>query len=491
MNALNKNTQAFSSMFKNAALSNRLSSTRIAIITPPDAMTKAGELLAVVVADVLARLWPNLDFIGSGAELQLAASRSAAASGNSSVEGLKVQWAPPYNCTVTIGCNAPTEEGVILRVGANGWNVEFGPEAICGDSSNPAGPAFAAAMVAARVFQAIFQSELDEDGSVVTNTCSLDLSSLFGTPESAGSVLELGETFVFGVGAVTHGLMWLLERWPTPISGDLHLVDQDTYGFSNGQRYAFMRPEDSGKAKVDAIKDRLAAAHPELQVTSHATDLNTFCAVRGFAQPLQRVVSGLDSAEARRHVALKLPERTVNMWTEGVRIGAGRYIPGGARACLACDYLERLDTPLDEVAQLCLQTGLRPDLIRTLLDSGRGLSDQEAVTISAKWSAPPEDFVGQPLRSVMPMLCATGKLQLHNLPEAVDVPFAFASLFAGIAGFMMFFKDITADEHSSEGWTQHIFRKPTGYMGRKLYSREECVCCKEMQHLIQEHNHTF
>ncbi len=71
----------------------------------------------------------------------------------------------------------------------------------------------------------------------------------------------------------------------------------------------------------------------------------------------------------------------------------------------------------------------------------------------------------------MPALCATGKLQLPNNPEAVDVPFAFASLFAGIAGFMMLLKDLAAEEAPSEAWTQHNFKSPTPLLLRQRLNR--------------------
>jgi len=216
-------------------------------------------------------------------------------------------------------------------------------------------------------------------------------------------------------------------------------------------------------------------------VQERPVDLNSYCAERGYDSPLQRAIAGLDSAEARRHVALKLPWHTVNMWTEGVRIGAGRYLPGDGHACLACGYLENADTPVDEVGEIYLQTGIRPDLIRSLLDSGQGLTLQEATMIAGHRGVAPDQFVGQPLRSVLPALCATGRLQMPNDSEAVDVPFAFASLFAGIAGFVMLLKDCSNNLNGSYGWTQHIFKKPSSHMYSSLYTKSNCVCCSAME----------
>ena len=481
--ATEKNIQAMRALLGDTTLSQRLNATRIAVVTPPDELSESGKLVAIALADVLARLWPNIDFSGAGAELQLAGAVNATTSGGGIGDGMRIQWMPPYDCIVAIGCDFQEIACPVLQVGADGWTVSFGPGARCGSSSNPIGPAFAAAIAGAQVFHRVFESELSGLGAVHIEMFSIDIRTLFDASYLDVVPLDLAETHVFGVGAVTHGLAWLLEHWPQPVRGQLHLVDQDKYGKSNGQRYAFMRPQDVGVDKVDAVGVRIRSAHPGLVVSPHVLDLNTYCSTRGYENPLRRIITGLDSAEARRHAALKLPEHVINMWTEGVRIGAGRYLPENENACLACDYLEDTSIPLDEVAQLFQQTGIRPDHIRSLLDSGRGLNEQEAVSIAARWSVQPSEFVGQPLRSVMPALCATGRLKLPNNAEAVDVPFAFSSLLAGISGFMMLLKDYFNRTNMSCGWTQHIFKKPTSHMHSLRYARAECVCCTEVKNI--------
>lgn len=481
--AADKNAQALKALFGDAELAGRLALTRIAVVSPAEDMPKSGTLLAEVLADVLGRLWPNIDFVGCSAEQQLAVAANAAKSGCAPADGLSVGWAPPYDCVISIGTTVLPETGYAIQVGANDWEVQLGHEAACGISDNPVGPAFAAAMAAAQVFHHVFAAELAGMDAPLLDECKVDLRQLFDAAELEIGPLDVGETHVFGVGAVTHGLVWLLEHWPATVTGELHLVDQDNYGDSNGQRYAFMRPENSGMAKVDAVKSRLDAAHPSMSVKRHQIDLNAYCAERGYDRPLHRVIAGLDSAEARRHTALKLPERAVNMWTEGVRIGAGKYVPGDGRACLACGYLEKIDTPLDEVAEIYQQTGIRPDLVRSLLDSARGLTEHEATMVAGHRGVSPDQFVGQPLRSVLPALCATGRLHLPNNSEAVDVPFAFASLFAGIAGFVMLLTECIQDSKASHGWTQHIFKRPTPYMHSPQHSNSQCICCGAMADL--------
>lgn len=482
--SIDKNAQALRALFGNDALASRLASTRLAVVTPPNQLPAAGRLLGAALVEVLARLWPNIDLQGHQAEILLDGACAAAKSGGGATEGFRVQWQPPYDVVLCVGCDAPPTDAPVIRLGADGWGASLGSDATCGAGENPVGPALAAAVGGAQAFRRIFSGELAGMETPPIETWQGDVRALYGAEGLETGDIDLGSVTFFGVGAVTHGLLWLLERWPSAVQGHLSLVDQDRLGTSNGQRYAGLQAEDVGQYKVKVMASRLQAAHPSLAVDSHPVDLNRYCASRGFEQPLERVVSGLDSAEARRQVALKLPVHTVNMWTAGERVGAGRYSPMAGGACLACEYLEKMDKPVDEVGELHQQTGLLPHVIRRLLDSGCGLTDSEAQTVATKWQMPHGQFVGQPLRSVMPVLCATGRLQLDSGTETVDVPFAFASMLAGIAGFMMLLKDTQGAPTASEGWSQHIFKRPSHRELHRRASRPECVCCSAMSSLL-------
>lgn len=473
--AQEKNRQAFAALFGNDALGNKLLSTRLAVMLPPQ-KTRASALLAEVLADVLGRLWPNIDFCGDGAEAVLTTAQSAAESGGAPTDGLRIGWTPPYDFVIGVGTTTNDEQARCLQVGADGWNVQIGQGATCGDSDNPVGPAFAAALAAAQAFLACFANELDGYDLNLLEAWQADLRELFGAPSLQMQALDLGNTHVFGVGAVSHGLLALLERWPREVTGQLVLVDRDPYGISNGQRYAFTKREDSGQLKVARMAQRLRAKL-SAEIIPHALDLNTYCANRGYDTPLQRVIAGLDSEEARRQVALKLPERTLNMWTSGIRIGAGQYVPGDGRGCLFCAYPEPTEKLLDEVAETVARTGLRPDIVRNLFDSARGMTEAEAAQVAIQFALPLSSIVGEPLRSVLPALCATGRIQAAD-KSTVDVPFAFSSLLSGIAGFMMLLRDIQLADSVSEGWSQHIFKAPSTKMMQYQGRHESCVPCK-------------
>ena len=487
--AADKNRQALVALLGSAALADKLTSIRIAVVTPERDAPASAALLVEVLADTLGRLWPNIEFDGELANLALRVAHAAAESGSAPTQGMRIGWSPPYDVVVSVGGRMHKHGSPEIVVGADGWRVQFGNEAPCGDSLNPVGPAFAAALTAAQVFASCFSKELEGSGAKPLEDWGADVRELFGAPELAVDPLDLLETHVFGGGAVTHGLVWLLERWPEAVLGNLALVDSDNYGSGNGQRYAFMQPGSSGQSKVQAIAARLRK-HANLTVTPHDTDMNAYCRDRGYARPLQRVVTGLDSEESRRQAALKLPLRTINMWTSDSYIGAGQYVPGDQRGCLACAYPEPTDTPQDEAATYAAETGLLPGLVRELLDSSRALTVEEAQQVASKRRVPVGDLIGEPIRSARPVLCATGHFEGEgDLGKAVvDVPFAFSSLLAGIAGFMMLLRDVQLGRQVSEGWNQHVFKKPSRAMMSVQGIHETCVRCAAVKLMQARHS---
>ena len=478
-NAAEKNRQAIAAHFGNDALAGKFMATRLAVVLPSSSTPASGQLLAEFLADTLGRLWLNIDFHGELAGIALEACQQAARSGGSPADGLRTGWAPPYDLVINVGGPAPDHSSPELRVGGNGWMASLGGEAACGSSLNPVGPAFAAANASAQAFAILFCTELGNDDVSPSANWTADVRELLGAPGLELCDIDLEETHVFGVGAVSHGMVQLLERWPMAVRGVLNLVDGDRYGLSNGQRYASMPDGVVGLFKVEVVAARLRK-HVGLQVFPHPQDLNAYCADRGYEVPLRRAVCGLDSAEGRRQVALKLPERTINMWTHRDHAGAGLYVPGQGRGCLCCAYPEPSST-LDEVASFAGQTGLHPDEVRSLLDSARGLNAEEAHKVSAQRGVPAEKLEGEPLRSVLPVLCATGQVMPPNAADAVDVPFAFSSLLAGITGFVMLLRELQFGHAASSEWKHRVFKRPTSLMLSDFHRKASCVLCTELQ----------
>ncbi len=93
--AKDKNAQALKALFGNGALVERLSSTNIAMVLPQEELSASGRLLAAVLSDVLARLWPCISFHGAEADRILTVAQSAAQSGGGMEAACRCAGLPP------------------------------------------------------------------------------------------------------------------------------------------------------------------------------------------------------------------------------------------------------------------------------------------------------------------------------------------------------------------------------------------------------------
>ena len=438
-------------------------------------------MLAEALGDLLGRIWPNLDVSGPLARPFAESAGLAAASGRQAI-ALRETWDPPYAYTVTIGSGHAAANGPSLRVGASGWMAMAGEGAFVGDERNPVGPAAAAAFAAVEVFKTVFADALHDRVLVRPLPPSFAWSAWDygqGTPAPPPAALRLDDVHVFGTGAVTHALVWVLARWPAPVTGRVALIDPDRYDESNGQRYIGMRAEDVGASKAEQVAARLRARHPGLSVLAYVQDMNAYLDEHNPACRLALAVAGLDSPEARRQVALKLPQRVVNMWTDAEHVGASRF-GGDAWPCLFCAYPEPAPGAYDEVVHVHQQLGLHPGRVRDLLSSAAPLeADDIAVLAQRRGPAEASLYLGRPLRSVLGSLCASGQLTLPAAQAAVSVPFAFASFLAGIGGFVELAREVLAAPCLPGHWQLPVFAAPGPGTWQPRRPREGCYLCAD------------
>ncbi len=456
--ARSKNQAALQTLGLAPELVDRLDGVRVGVYSEQPSNTAAGRLLAEALGDLLGRLWPNIDATGPLADLIISVAGSAASSGGLHCN-LRTSWSPPYDYVISIGCDASAGSGPTRRVGADGWTFSVGPSAVVSDSPNPIGPGAVAALIAADLLKSTLASELGDRAQPIPDQFSWSMFDYKqGGTNPDPRPIDVGNAAIFGVGAVTHALAWFIARWPAPISGDIDLCDKDRYGESNAQRYVGMRRDFLDQPKVDRVRD-LLGKHDSLRTTPHELDMNAyFDAIRpDCALPL--AIAGLDSAEHRRQLAMKLPRRVINIWTESERLGASRYGCDDGWACLYCAYPRDESGAPDEVAQLQAETNLPPVRVRHLLNSSDLLSDADAAVIGAHLGTDAIKYVGQPLRSVRAQLCAIGRIPVQTSSAPVDVPLAFGSFLAGLGGFVELIKECSGDQSHSR-WQFNSLRVP-------------------------------
>lgn len=478
--AMRKNQAAVVQATGDAALTGRLQSCRIGVWSDPTAARASGSLLAEALGDVLGRLWYNLDVSGPLAATCASAAQVAAASGRQPIT-VQERWAPPYDYVISIGGDAPPGSGPAQRIGASGWTVMAGAAAVVADDPNPVGPAAAAALAALETFKILFADGLRTRVRPLPATfiwSAWDYGANDPTPTVVP--IRLDDMHVFGVGAVTHGLLWVLNRWPTTVSGSLHLIDADMYDVSNGQRYIGMRPENIGLSKPVQAAERLMARHASLEVYPHPKDMNRYFDEDRPDCRVNLAIAGLDSPEGRRQLALKLPRRVVNMWTDHDHLGAARFGVADGWPCLFCAYGEDPTAPRDEAGQIYEQTGIQPARARELLNSAAPLDAMDVALLAQRYGQDKaQAYLGQPLRSVLGALCATGQIVVPGTQTVVDVPFGFSSFLSGIGGFVELAREVWGVSSPPGHWQLPVFAAPVSGNWSPRGPKQNCYLCAD------------
>jgi hypothetical protein len=282
---------------------------------------------------------------------------------------------------------------------------------------------------------------------------------------------------LFGVGAVSHGFLWLLERWPYPIRGTVHLIDPDLYDESNAQRYLGMRAADVGRPKVDCAAERLRAAQQGLTVESHRLDMNSYFREFRTDYRVALAVAGLDSFEGRRQLALKLPKTIVNLWTDRDTVGAGRFKVGDGWPCTFCVYPEPAASAPDEAGIVSQAIGLDPYTTRALLASARPLTVDEAQKVAQKTGMTADRIVGRPIRSVYGETCATMTVTGAGLGPDADIPLPFSSALAGAGGMVELVRELSGSSGIPRAWQYGILNYPLPANWQQKGRLEGCYLC--------------
>ena len=481
--ALEKNRRALLRAGGDGARPELIGTAKIGVWAGGDARPRQGRLLAEALGDLLGRFWRNIDAGGRvGSAVADAATASSRACGADSQ--VRCTWHPPYDFAIGIGTEAPpgsSENGA--AVGADGWAVGAGTGAAMGNSPNPVSPLVAAALASAEAVKSVFSIGAARGAERLPASYEWDVR--YGATgadqgEAAEAGLDLGEVHVFGVGAVSHAMLWALARWPGGVTGTLHLVDPDAYDAGNPQRYMGTAAKDVGKPKAAVAADRLRRALPGLEVEAHETDMNSYFGQKGDFR-IRTAVCGLDSAEARRQLGLKLPRCIVNMWTSGFHAGASTFTFSGNRPCIHCAYPEPAGKEPSEVKVIQNATGLEPSRIRELLGSGRCIDERDAGIIAAAAGLPVGEVPLKPIRGVRADMCATGRIAAPGGTngEEADVPLAFASAMAGAAGLVELLHVVRDVRREPGQFQMSVLTYPTRHSWKRRGRSMSCRLCTD------------
>ena len=484
--ALEKNTRALEAVGGDAANPGLIRAARIGVwfgdAAPAAHAPGSAVLTAVALGEMLGRFWYRIDAEGSGAGVLVDSARSAseACAAGSDV---RRRWEPPYDFAIGVGAAAPPGCAAdSTAVGADGWTATAGSCAALGGGSGPAGPLTAAALAAAEALKSVFSIGEARGAARLPDPYEWSAWPAAAAPGAPtdGEELDLGEVHVFGVGAVTHALLWLLCRWPGDVRGRLHLVDPDRYDAGNLQRYPGTVPGDIGRPKASTMAGRMRRACPNLDVAAHDTDMNDYFAASNPGCLVQTAVCGLDSKEGRRQLGLKIPRAAINMWTSEFHAGASTFSLDDEWPCIECAYPEPAGgSPADETSSIHRELGLAPRRVRELLDSGRSIVREDAEVIGAATGADPRAILLKPIRSVRAEMCATGNIAALDERDEADmqVPLAFASAMAGTAGLVELARAARGGKRHPDQFQVSVLKYPTSHSWTRRGPSPRCRFC--------------
>lgn len=399
-----------------------------------------GAACADLALRLLARLYPTLAIAGDDeCADRVDALRALATSINP-----RIDFADQASIGITVGAGAAWESTVF--VGCTAWRgtVSTDTQQSIGDEDAPFGAGIAACLGVGAIFRMLFLSDACAETSVLA---ALEPGT---EPDLANRPFQLdGRSALVGTGAIGQAVTWALAR--SPLTGEVHCVDGETFDLGNLQRYVLTTMEDINKSKATFAADYLnnsASASAGLSGIAFGTDWPD--AVTAHGSTWDNAMVAVDSAAARREVQSTLPHWLCNAWTQTGDLGVSEHnFLGGA--CLACLYLPTTtSTNEDEIVATALRVPEHKDQIRDLLYRGRP-APPALLTLIAQRLVIEGDimstFENRPVRELyVDGICGGTLIPVGKGTAHIHVPLAHQSALAGVL------------------LAAHIVRRASGYM---------------------------
>ena len=479
-NAFEKNKQSIFNLFNNSELEKFIKIKRIGVWSGNDEF-QSGILIAKALGELLGRFWFNIDVTGIYSNIFIESAIESAKSCKFD-SNITKKWNPPYDFVINIGTKLPNNINNGISISADGWQVSANSSNILlSNNKNPIGPFGAALLSAAETIKVIFTNNNSEQSSFIPSNFYWNIWSEKDNLPPQDLNIKLDDIYVFGVGAVSHGFFWILNNWPSEITGTIHLIDSDIYSESNAQRYLGMKLHDLDKYKVDQMTKKITQSHPNLNVISHCKNMNQYFEEENPSCHIPFAIVGLDSKEMRRQLALKLPKKVVNMWTSDTHVGVSKHTYVNSGACLYCAYPDDKCSTQDEITQIFneFKSSLTPCRIRHLYYSNEFLTSNDAEKINKVSGIDPNIIIGKPLRSIRGHLCSTTIMQIQKSSTDTQIPLVFSSGLAGMMGYVETVRETWNKNINSTRWQMAVLKFVNDYSWSKYDKNDNCYLCSD------------
>jgi len=276
----------------------------------------------LLVANLLARLYPRLAFVGPATVTDAVAE--TAMSVNPQIEVDIARRSSEAGPSIGFGVG----KGDVC-VTAKGWTASVDRKQVMAPASSFA-TQIAACLAASELFRHVFASHLGSNGRHGQQPGQFHLTSA-DVPSDLLHGFSLPSLHLAGAGAIGQACATALAA--SGAVGHLTVVDHETIELSNLQRYLLSDPTTIGHRKVEVVAGRMKEANwgTEPVFSRWGEDPRS-----GPGQAI--VLVALDSASGRLGVAGGLHGKVYSAYTQPSDIGWSRHEAFGVEPCLACLY---------------------------------------------------------------------------------------------------------------------------------------------------------
>jgi hypothetical protein len=368
-------------------LANRFDETAVVIETD-----ETHALLALSVANLAARLWPNTRVVGpamtigappfgDGDLTAVAASLVAAAS---------LSNARSVARTITVALGVPSPSATLYAT-SDRWSSRVGRRPVDVLSGDP-GPATTAtaALIAAEIFRIVVP---EMPGVRLTESVEWNLVN-YRRSTLVGPSMAVVQATCFGGGSVGSSLV--LALLVSKAKGELTVVDDDALQARNRLRYPLWIMPARGR-KVDWLASLCTAG--TLAVIGVPATAQAYGATLEKAPAL--AIAAVDTVDGRAAIAEVLALETLNAGVDGLQLHVARHRFGDGLACVYCGYVDAAP-PSSELDVYVVLTGLSRMRVAQLL-SGERLADADVAAMIASHRLDPQsatDLAGGRLMDV-------------------------------------------------------------------------------------------
>jgi hypothetical protein len=447
VNDLNSRTCAFLLSFgiTDKELTTRsIQEFKVGIVADPKILESySGQLILLALANILPRMWPSISFpaceptkrivktpLGTAPDIGGALSETANIAANALRYELTSSTSPDF--VIAIG---PTIEPADVYVNADGWVAHISNQSndvrFYSSSENPFGPIAAACFGAAEAFRAFLRKLNSPDPITHRPIIPYRYSVLRGSESHTTNInaplpskIDFGEFTLVGAGAVGSSLIYTLATM-RELSGEIHIIDDETIEGSNLNRYLL-----AGLADIGVAKPTLAVRFLKnnIRVEPFLGSYESYDK-RNHIPLLISTVDNRNQNATRRAIQSDLPRLILHAATGEAKVSIAR-LDFSSGACLGCLFPEEANPLLGEITRLLdISTGQAEQLLigdqPFSEDHARYLSARTGISVNSL-----TEYVGKPFMKVFQSMCGNLSVQVEGKRIEAAVP--FVSLMAGM-----------------------------------------------------------